>query len=355
MTEHLGVLFIVISTYLIIYYDKFSNYYVLGILFSLAFNTRNNLAFACLGIIVYLFFEKKITIRDIFKIGSGFFSPILLMGLYFLFKGSLENYIYMLLEFPLQVSSYRMPFNEVKIEIYNKLNLDQSFSLELIFLICLVATVLYSSKKFSYNNIPTSFKLSIIIFVSLVLSIIAGGRLFNHYLIQLFPFVAIISGYGFNLLQKRKLFQFVIVFIFIFLNFNLSEKGFKNFIDYEVIKLNHPIKNISSSLDGLDLENKEFLVLENHIIYLYTDKITPFKVVHPSNLPNTARYKTLLNSLSNLDITFENEFDLFVQNKPHYIFCEIECDLYIAQSFYEENYTLLIENKGLKLFQRNDQ
>ena len=100
MTEHLGVLFIVISTYLIIYYDKFSNYYVLGILFSLAFNTRNNLAFACLGIIVYLFFEKKITIRDIFKIGSGFFSPILLMGLYFTFKDSLENYIYMLLEFP---------------------------------------------------------------------------------------------------------------------------------------------------------------------------------------------------------------------------------------------------------------
>ena len=107
-------------------------------------------------------------------------------------------------------------------------------------------------------------------------------------------------------------------------------------------------------LNNLNLEDRDFLTLENHIIYLYNDEITPFKVVHPSNLPNTFRYKEILNSLSELDVTFKNEFELFLQKKPHYIFCEIECNLYIDQIFYEDNYNLLIEVDGVKLFQRKE-
>ena len=82
MTEHLGILFIVFSFYLISNHN-FSNYYYLGVLFSLAFNTRNNLAFACLGIVIFLFFENKIRLNSILKLGVGFLSPILLMGTYF--------------------------------------------------------------------------------------------------------------------------------------------------------------------------------------------------------------------------------------------------------------------------------
>lgn len=353
MTEHLGILFIVACYYQIIISDKSLNHYLLGILFSLAFNSRNNLAFACLGIIIFLFFEKKITFKNIFKIGIGFIAPIFLIGLYFLSKNSIENYIYMLLKFPLQVSSYRMSFNEIKNGIFSKLNLNQSFSFELIISICLIVIFLYLFTSFSYKEIPDLIKLSIIIFISLLLSIIAGGRLFNHYLIQLFPFVTIIFGYGLNLLQKRKALTYIIVLIFLLLNFNLTEKGLRNLLNYENIQLNYPIKNISKTIDNLNLKNKEFLVLENHIIYLYTDKITPFKIVHPSNLPNTSRYNSLLISLSNLDITYENEFNRFVQRKPHYIFCELECDLYIDQKFYDDNYILLIESSGLKLYQRN--
>ena len=354
MTEHLGILFIVFSFYLIINNNNFSNFYFLGILFSLAFNTRNNLAFACLGIVIYLFLENKITINTIIKLGAGFLSPIVLICAYFLSKDSLENYIYMLIEFPLQVSTYRMSFNEVKIEIYNKLNLDQSFSIELVILISLIATLLYLVSKFSYKDIPSIFKLNFIICVFLTLSIIAGGRLFNHYLIQLFPFVAIISAYAFNLFSKRKYFFTVIFVSILFLNFNLIENGYKNLLNYKNIQANYPIKKISDSLNNLNLEDRDFLTLENHIIYLYNDEITPFKVVHPSNLPNTFRYKEILNSLSELDVTFKNEFELFLQKKPHYIFCEIECNLYIDQVFYDDNYNLLIEVEGVKLFQRKE-
>ncbi len=353
MTEHLGILFIVFSFFLISN-NNFTNYYYLGVLFSLAFNTRNNLAFACLGIVIFLFFENKIRFNSIVKLGVGFLSPIFIMGAYFYSKDSLENYVYMLIEFPLQVSTYRMSFNEVKVEIYNKLNLDQSFSIELIILIALIATVLYLARNFSYKNIPNIFKLNLIISVFITLSIIAGGRLFNHYLIQLFPFVAIISAYGFNLFYKRRYFPTLILTIMFVLNFNLINRGYENLLNYENIQLNYPAKQISETLNNLDLKNKNFLVLESHIIYLYNDNITPFKVVHPSNLPNTFRYKEILNSLSKLQITFENEFDLYVQNKPHYILCEVECNLYINQEFYEENYNLIVEIDELKLFQRNN-
>ena len=137
------------------------------------------------------------------------------------------------------------------------------------------------------------------------------------------------------------------------LNFNLINRGFENLLNYETIQLNYPTKQISETIKNHELKNKNFLVLENHIIYLYNDDITPFKVVHPSNLPNTFRYKEILNSLSKLQITFENEFDLYVQTKPHYILCEVECTLYISQEFYVENYNLLVEIDGVKLFQRN--
>ena len=107
MTEHLGILFIVISFYLVINQKKDTNFYFLGILFSLAYNTRNNLAFACLAIFIFLFIK-------LFKhskgcaIGLGFLTPIISIAGYFIYHGKLANYIYMLWEFPLQsTDSYR--------------------------------------------------------------------------------------------------------------------------------------------------------------------------------------------------------------------------------------------------------
>ena len=53
MTEHLGSFFIVLSFYIVLRDKQDLNFFQLGILFSLAFNTRNNLAFACLGIFIF--------------------------------------------------------------------------------------------------------------------------------------------------------------------------------------------------------------------------------------------------------------------------------------------------------------
>ena len=45
----------------------------------------------------------------------------------------------------------------------------------------------------------------------------------SSYLIQLFPFVAIFSAYGFNLFNKRRYFPTFILAIMLILNFNLNK------------------------------------------------------------------------------------------------------------------------------------
>ena len=99
--------------------------------------------------------------------------------------------------------------------------------------------------------------------------------------------------------------------------------------------------------------NTSFLALENHLIFFYNDFIKQFKVVHPSSLTNPVRNKDIFDSLKKFGLVENDQFLEFVENKPDYIFCENKCELYIDQSYYVQNYFLLEEVDGLKLFQKN--
>ena len=354
MTEHLGILFVVYSVYVVVREKPLINYYLLGFLFSLSFNTRNNLAFASLGIIVYLFFENEMTLRKILNTLIGFLIPVMSFGFYYFYKSSFEHYIYMLLEFPLQVSTHRMNFLELQSEIYNKLNLDKIVSVEVIVSTIFLIFSLYILKKFKFEDIPNLLKLNIIMIIFISLSIFAGGRLFNHYLIQLFPFVAIFLGYSFKYFTKKRVYLICILTITLFLNLNLSIKGYENIVNYEKISTNYPIKNISIMLNEIDLKDKVFLALENHLIYFYNEDIKSTKVVHPSNLPNTERYKLILESLTKLGLTKEGEFNSILESVPDFIFCETDCNSYISEEYFKENFILILEIDGLKLFEKKN-
>lgn len=351
MTEHLGILFIVIATYIVLKEQKEINYFTLGALFSLAFNTRNNLAFACVAIFIFLIIEKNVDLKKIYKLILGFFAPILLISIYFLTNDSLKNYIYMLWEFPLQsTDSYRMNLNEFTMAFLNKLNLDETFSIELIIFLGLSTVIVYLVKNYSKLKENKDVLLSILILFFLTISIIFGGRLFNHYLIQLFPFLAILFASGLHLIRNTHYVKFIALALTIFINVNLLFLGFNNIINYQEIDSNYKIKNISNFINSEGIKGREILVLENHIIYLYNNSIVPFKVVHPSNLPNTERFKDILGSLAKLNLTFENEFQTFVNNKPIYIFCEDYCYSHISMKFYEDNYSLIFNKDGYKIF-----
>lgn len=352
MTEHLGILFIVVSFYLVIKKQREVNFYFLGILFSLAYNTRNNLAFACLAIFIYLVIKNYLNIRKAVYIGLGFLTPIISIAGYFIYHGNLANYIYMLWEFPLQsTDSYRMNLNEFKIAFLNKLNLEETVSFELILFIVLVTIVIYLFKNINQLIESEVGFLNILLLIFLVISIIFGGRLFNHYLIQLFPFIAILFGIGLSKINNKILINIALGLSFV-INLNLLIEGGQNLINYKYISSNYPLKNIANKLSNNGAIGRDVLALENHIIYLYNDKIVPFKVVHPSNLANVERYTDILSSLADLGLTYKDEFRIFVNNKPSYIFCENYCYSHISMDFFENNYQLIYMIDNYKLFQK---
>ena len=349
MTEHLGILFVMVSMFLVFKNDNPKNLFLIGFFFSLSFNTRNNLAFASLAIVLYLLFIKKTHIYRFFWVTAGFLAPLVIISIYF--RGNLNHYLYMLLEYPFQTTqSYRMNFEEFSLQVLQKLNLDQIISIELIIILILAFTLIFLSTNFSMLINQNLIILNLLSILFITVSIIFGGRLFNHYLIQLFPFISIIFASTLNLINKYKIVKIFLFSFTILININLFISGLNNFYDYQNIKDNYKIENISSNLK---LTNKTtFLALENHLIYFYNDGIKPFKVVHPSGLPNTERSKDIFKSLEKLGVVQNNEFQNYVQKKPDYIFCEIECELYIEKSFYEEFYFLLDESSNLKLFQK---
>lgn len=353
MTEHVGIFFIVLSTYIVLRDKQDINFFWLGTLFSLAFNSRNNLAFACLGIFIFLFIENYLDLKKIYKLALGFITPIFVISLYFMYHKSLSNYVYMLWEFPLQsTDSYRMNINEFRTAFLNKLNLEETLSIELIIFIILFATVAYFFKNISKLRETDLNILSILILFFLTVSIIFGGRLFNHYLIQLFPFIALLFASGINIVKNIKYLQTVTLLLTLLININLLFLGFNNILNYEEINSNYELKNISKFITNEGIEGRDILVLENHLIYLYNDSIVPFKVVHPSNLPNTTRFSDILISLSNLGITFQDEFKLFVEDQPEYIFCEDYCYSHITIDFYQKYYTLVFSDNNYKIFKR---
>jgi len=352
MTEHLGILFIVVSIDFVFKKNNIVNLIIIGILFSLSFNTRNNLAFACIAISIYLLFIKKIKVRSFKWVFVGFIIPICFISVYFFIKSSFKYYFYMLFQLPFQTTqTYRMNFNEFIDQILSILNLDQYISIELIIIVTLLITIIITNSKFS--NL-TSFNIDLLnylIIFFLTISIIFGGRLFNHYLIQLFPSLAIIFASTLNYFSKNKLIMLFVTFFVVLLNINLFTVGLNNLSNYQNIRNNYKIALMSDNLRADN--NTSFLALENHLIFFYNDFIKQFKVVHPSSLTNPVRNKDIFDSLKKFGLVENDQFLEFVENKPDYIFCENNCELYIDQSYYVQNYFLLEEVDGLKLFQKN--
>ena len=352
MSEHLGILFILTSMYMVLKDTDHLNYFNIGILFSLAFNTRNNLAFSCLGIFLYLLITKKSTLKNYLNLVLGFITPITIFIIYFSFLGSVKNYLYMLVEFPLQNTANRFTLEELKSDIYNKLNLDQFISFEVIILTLLVLSLFYFfiyDQKIFKNNL---FLLNIFIFLLTFISIIVGGRFYNHYLIQLFPFVVVFIAFGLNLLKKFPIINLGILIFSILLNINLLTLGAKNINNFINIQENLPILTISNYINENNLYNKEILVLDSHLIYFYNENLKSPKVIHPSNQPDIKRNENWLRSLNRLGVISMFEFESRVKNIPDLILCKDFCFEYLDKEYYEENYFLDLNKEGVSLYKK---
>ena len=119
-----------------------------------------------------------------------------------------------------------MNFNEFKIAFLNKLNLDETISFELILFIVLITILIYLFKNINQLIESDISFLNILLLIFLAISIIFGGRLFNHYLIQLFPFIAILFGIGLSKISNKIFINIALGLSFV-INLNLLIEGRK--------------------------------------------------------------------------------------------------------------------------------
>lgn len=353
MTEHLGLLFIVLSFYLILKDINNINFIYLGVLFSLAYNTRNNLGFSCLGVYIFLITIKKLKIKNILYTIFGFLIPILSLSIYFYHHDALDIYIYMLFKFPIQNASVRSNFDELKLDLYNRLNINEGISIEiLITLFVLIVIYLYFKNKFyKINNLL--FLGNTLLFIFTLLSIFAGGRLLGHYFIQVFPFLVIYLAFGIHLINERaKLFNYLILVIVLYLNVNTVLLGVQNLANYKQVISNYSLTQISEHLDKNNPKEVSILVLEDHLVYLINNNIISPTIVQPSNQPYNDRNAPWLNSLEKFNIVsnFENQ----VIDKPDYVLCNIYCTEHLEKSYFLSFYTLEFEINNSKLFKKVD-
>lgn len=352
MTEFTAAFFILFSFYCLTK-KTHQSYFWSGLLISLGVLTRTNIAFVVLALIIY-FYKRKVPNKKITTFILGGLIPLTLLMLIYTIEGALKQFLYSVFVIPLGNTSIRENFFYFLSNSFRSIFMDGIFSLQVWFLgliLFLIINIYKKQKKLSnhfYKKIPEEIMYNIIILFSLILSIIAGGRFFYHYLIQLFPFISILLIFMIKNIFEYKSTIYIISLLILSINtFSIAQQSINNIINYSEIERNYEIKSFVKHIDN----NQDLLALENHLIYFYTGigPITP--IVHPNTITKTAEYEVLLRQLVQLDYIVDNEFNIILQNKPMYIFCENECSLYISKKYLRE-YEIIKQSGDIKLYKK---
>ena len=299
--------------------------------------------------IMLIFTSERRKYLKLYVLGSTF-PAITLIYLYFVEDKILE-FFYSVFLIPLGNTLIRENFIEVLKESYEGIFLENLISIPTFFLVLLLVSlilILFNSQfRASIRENFDEMKLYFYVFLGLVLSILAGGRFFSHYLIQLFPFISIFIVFSFSKLFKFKIFLFIALgSLIVFNSYPLVSQSFYNIQNYQELKQNYKIDQISNYINP----EGDILALDNHLIYFYleNDPITP--IVHPNVIFKVDEFDLLLSSLIDLGYINYNQDQVILESHPRYIVCEDFCFEYIDPLYFED-YELIIEIDGVKLFE----
>lgn len=348
MTEYLSTLFVIVS---MISFQTNTNksLFVTGILVSLAVLTRTNTAFI-LVLYFFLIILKSFGRGKVFSFILGSSLPVIILSLVYESRNLFNIFLQSIFTIPLGNTLIRDNFLNVFRDSYEGIFLENIFAFQNFFVLGLFffAYQIFKNKKYRDLVIKNFIEIDLYlyVFIFLCISIIVGGRFYYHYLIQLFPFIALFSVYAISkIFELKKIYLFAILFLISLNSFPLVIQSFQNLKNYDEIVLNYKVQNVASLID----EKGSVLALDNHLIYFYLDiePITP--VVHPNVIFKEAEYEILISSLVELNLIELNQSTKILNSFPDYIVCEEFCYTYIEEDYFD-NYQLLVNLDGLRLF-----
>ncbi len=293
MSEHLSMLFFMPALFLLLKYHKKRWYFIGGILLGLSLMMKLNLAYAVLGIVLYMLsraiYERKVRLgfERSLLLGTGVFLAIGATFLPYLLAGIPEVWIDSVIKAPLAYS------RDLQNSVFNVL--------PLLAVLILVGFLCWKKKWIDFYD-PKVQLLSVII-TGVVFSFLKSGKVNGHYLMQLYPMVLIFLGIALSrvLVCRLKYYPFSLMLAAL-----LPVESYAELVNIIQNKRTHDTFyngegfRVPEFIEEQQLDQKEVLFFEYHIGYWVMGATPPSKAAtHPSNISRTTLYPYFQNPRKN--------------------------------------------------------
>lgn len=271
-----------------------------GAVFSMAILTKQSaIVFAPLFLLYFILERSKIAwIRQTIWFAGGALIPAILVSLYLLITGALDEAMYWLIKYPAQYSS-TVGFEKGMgfLTFFFKKITGFQITLFVIGAISIVGNIIYINRK------PNPWLL--LYFFLALISILPGLRFYGQYWLLMFVPISMMAGSALHQLDiKNKiiasLFGFAVLICILIES--VSHKDFYFFKDRSLVIdqlfVNNPfdpIRKLSKYAGSLMKDNETFMMLGSEPqAYLYADKMAPTRHVFMSMISNSDNKSRLL-------------------------------------------------------------
>ncbi len=350
MSEHVAVFFFLPGLLLFLKNKTFLNLLLSGILFGCALLCKLNLAYSLLALFLFYFFfyyrsvRFSSVVKNISFTTTGIIVPFILIATPYILQNKFKLFINSVFMATLEYG------HTTKVPVLNKIS-------EVAWLIALGLLISVLALKFGEKENKKQAGIFIALLGGTIFSFYSSGAVNGHYLIQVFPFLAILL-FGFAIKKELKpgYLKYAMLVLFLCIeSYKEYNRIFKQYTAHSTF-YNGPAFTSVNELKRLKLDNKKIFFADHHIGYWFLHKYPLTKsVTHPSSLSRPLFFKHFGNTNTSLQelkcIMEEINPEVIVSRKESLSFFDknSEENLYFLSSM-KDGFQLVYQNPAEKIF-----
>ena len=298
MSEHLAVLFFLPGLFFFLKNKTTLNLFLSGFLFGCALLCKLNYAYAVAALLVYYFISDYRSagfarlIGKIALISVGVILPTVIIAIPYIMQDKLKLYIDSVFMATLEYG------HTIKVTAFHKLKVTA-------WIIILGAIISAMALRFSSKAEKKYVGLFITLFAATVFTFYSSGTLNGHYLVQVYPFMAILI-LGFTVKREFKpgyLKYAIIVLLLCVESYIEYYRVIKHYSSHSTLFHGKAISAINE-LKKRGLDRKKIFFADHHIGYWFLHEYPLTRsVTHPSSLSRPAFFKHFGNTRTSMEET----------------------------------------------------
>ncbi|MEO1968584.1 MAG: glycosyltransferase family 39 protein [Sphingomonadaceae bacterium] len=329
-SEQIASFFILCALYCMVNFNFKMQNLLIGLFISLAVLCRSNLIICAMATgVILLYFslrkpKKQIGNNIILYILGGMTPVAILLYIYFTNK-SLWYLKLAMIDVPSHYASERS-FIQLFVTNIHQAVIQAIISpgIFLLFIVISFLGLIISFIDFSKSKMSLSdrniFIYNTMFISSIAVSIIIGGAFYNHYWLQLVPFLSIYISYAFDRLSAFRISKYLPVIVTVISTaFALNAHAIKSLdvlFHLDTYESRYPLKRAANFISCASNVNDRVWAVQGHLVYWYLN-ITPISPVatHPTNLVR----QSIVNTLESAHYVSDNELERVMNSKPRFI------------------------------------